>query len=249
MLTLIPDLPDHVLGISASGEVAGEDYEQVLVPAIEDQLRRHKRLRLIYRFDREFSGFSASAAWQDTKVGMRHLTHFERIAVVADNGWVTRLVRGLAFAVPADVRLFANEQWDDAKDWITEPAEPGNLDFVLDRLRGILILEPRGNLVASDFDRVAAEVDPYLESAGKLSGVVIVAEDFPGWHDLAAFVSHLDFIRHHHDKVRRVAVATNSRFLAALPAIAGLFLNAEVRHFAGDERDAGVAWVAEYDSS
>jgi hypothetical protein len=245
MLELIPGLPDHVLGISASGEVSGEDYERVLIPAIEERLGRYKRLRLIYRFAGDFSKFSASAVWEDTKVGMRHLTQFERIAVVADNEWITRLVRGLGFVVPGEVRVFANEHWEAARAWITEPSTPGKLDYELDWPRGILILEPKGELVASDFDRLSAAVDPYIESAGKLSGIVIVADDFPGWDDFAAFVSHAGFIRHHHDRVRRVALVTNSRFLSAMPKIAGLFLQAELRHFAAGQRDAAVEWVGE----
>ena len=35
MLQLMPDLPDRVLGVVASGEVSASDYETVLVPAVE----------------------------------------------------------------------------------------------------------------------------------------------------------------------------------------------------------------------
>ncbi len=38
MMELLDDLPDHVAGVRAIGEVDDDDYEDVLVPAIEDRL-------------------------------------------------------------------------------------------------------------------------------------------------------------------------------------------------------------------
>lgn len=35
-----------------------------------------------------FSGIDAGAAWEDTKIGVEHLTRWERIAVVTDFDWM-----------------------------------------------------------------------------------------------------------------------------------------------------------------
>jgi len=56
---------------------------------------------------------------------------------------------------------------------------------------GILILRPEAPLESADFQRVAQEIDPYIEANGKLHGVMIDAESFPGWKDFAAMVAHL----------------------------------------------------------
>lgn len=66
---------------------------------------------------------------------------------------------------------------------------------------GILIVHPQAPLAAEDFRSVAAVVDPYIESHGKLHGILIQADKFPGWQDFASFVSHLQFIRDHHKVV------------------------------------------------
>ncbi len=68
---------------------------------------------------------------------------------------------------------------------------------------GILVLKPGGALEASDFERVARELDPYIEERGDLRGLLIEAESFPGWSDFAAFISHLRFIRDHHQHTPR----------------------------------------------
>jgi hypothetical protein len=56
---------------------------------------------------------------------------------------------------------------------------------------GILIVSPEGPLESSDFEQLAQTVDPYLEQKGQLSGLLIQAESFPGWHDFGGLVSHL----------------------------------------------------------
>ena len=39
MITQMTDLPDGVLGFEASGKVTGDDYSEVLVPAVEAALK------------------------------------------------------------------------------------------------------------------------------------------------------------------------------------------------------------------
>ena len=48
MIERITDLPDRVLGLRASGEVTADDYKQVLVPALEEKLGQHRKVRLLY---------------------------------------------------------------------------------------------------------------------------------------------------------------------------------------------------------
>ncbi len=55
---------------------------------------------------------------------------------------------------------------------------------------GILVLKPDGALEASDFERVACELDPYIEEQGDLRGLLIEAESFPGWDDFGRDVGH-----------------------------------------------------------
>jgi hypothetical protein len=245
MIEVITDLPDRVLGFKAIGAVTAEDYKKVLVPAIEQKLAAHKRTRLLYVLGEEFASYTGGAAWEDAKVGMKHLTSFERIAVVTDVDWIENVVKALGFAFPAEVRVFDNDELDEARAWISEPASKGHLSFELIKDRGILILEPKGELEAVDFERLSEEIDPYIEGAGSLRGMMIVSEHFPGWDDFSALSSHLRFVREHHKKIRRVAMVTNDRLVSALPRIASRFVDAEARAFPMGERDQALLWVSE----
>lgn len=244
MLSILESFPTNVLAIEATGEVTADDYRQVLVPAVEERLAAHRRLRLLYVLGKEFGGFTGGAAWEDARLGLKHFTSFERIAVVSDTDWVRRMVRGFGFALPGEVRVYDPEDLEQARNWIVEPNDPGELAFHLDESKGLLVLEPRDELEAGDFERLAAAVDPWLAAGNTLSGIAVIAEEFPGWDDFAAFSAHLGFVREHHRKVRRVALVSDSRFLAALPRLAGLFVHAELRQFPMQEREPALAWAS-----
>ncbi len=118
MMNLLANLPDNVVGISASGEVDAKDYESVLMPAIESALKKHDRIRMLYRLTPEFSGFTAGAMWDDAKLGVSHWKLWEKVAVVTDVHWVAHAIRMFAFAMPCSVRVFSNTEQPDAEKWI-----------------------------------------------------------------------------------------------------------------------------------
>ncbi len=117
MLKLMPNLPDGVLGVVASGEVIASDYETVLVPAIEAALAKFGGVRIVYQIGPAFTGYSAGAAWDDMKLGIAHLRAWERVAVVTDVEWVAAAMRLFSFAVPCPVRQFPNAELAQAVQW------------------------------------------------------------------------------------------------------------------------------------
>ena len=54
MMKLLSNLPDHVVGISASGQIDAKDYETVLIPALDAALQKHKRIRMLYQITPDF---------------------------------------------------------------------------------------------------------------------------------------------------------------------------------------------------
>jgi SpoIIAA-like len=108
---------------------------------------------------------------------------------------------------------------------------------------GILVLRPEAPLEATDFQKLAQEVDPYIEANGVLHGIMLDAESFPGWKDFAALVAHLKFVKDHHHKVQKIAAVSDSTFLTAAPKIASHFVHAEVRHFPRALREEALAWL------
>lgn len=119
MLALIEDLPTNVVGFRASGHVEAADYQEVLDPAIEQALDEHDKVRFLYVLGSDFEGYSPGAMWEDTKVGVDHWTHWEKIGLVTDNDAYHHAVKAVAWMIPGEVRLFPLDDLDAATQWIT----------------------------------------------------------------------------------------------------------------------------------
>ncbi|MGD8618796.1 MAG: STAS/SEC14 domain-containing protein, partial [Gammaproteobacteria bacterium] len=88
--------------------------------------------------------------------------------------------------------------------------------------------EPQAALEAADFERLVQAVDPFIEQAGGLNGLMIYSDSFPGWDDFQALVSHIRFISNHHQAIRRVAFVTDSAVLTLLPRMASHFVTVSI---------------------
>jgi hypothetical protein len=122
MIEQIAGLPAGTLGFRAHGQVTAADYERVIVPDVEAAFVLNRKLRLLYITAADFTGFDPGAMWDDAKLGMRHFSGWERIALVTDVGWLRVTAAAFSFAVPAEFRLFHSVELDEATRWVGETA-------------------------------------------------------------------------------------------------------------------------------
>jgi SpoIIAA-like len=118
MIERIHGLPDDVLGFKAKGTVTAEDYESIIIPAVEELFSRRSKARFLYHLGAEFSGFEAAAAWDDAKLGLKHLTGWDKMAVVSDVEWIRAALKVFGLAMPGHVRVFHDRELSDAMRWI-----------------------------------------------------------------------------------------------------------------------------------
>jgi hypothetical protein len=110
----------NVVALAASGKVSHEDYRAVVIPVVEEKVKAYDKVRLLYRLGEDFTGFTPGALWDDTQIGLRHLTAFDKIAVVTDHGWIREALRVFRVFVPCPVRIFSNAQGAEASAWIND---------------------------------------------------------------------------------------------------------------------------------
>ena len=120
MIEQMQGLPAGTLGFRAIGQVTAADYERVIVPDVEAAFALNRKLRLIYHIGEDFTGFDPGAMWDDAKLGMRHLSGWDRVALVTDVPWLRMTATAMGFAGPAEFRLFGNAQLAEARSWISE---------------------------------------------------------------------------------------------------------------------------------
>lgn len=119
MIAQIEGLPAGTLGFRAHSQVTAADYENIIVPDVEAAFALNRKLRLLYVTADDFTGFDAGAMWDDAKLGMRHFSSWERVALVTDVAWLRGTATAFSFAIPAQFRLFHGAEIADAIRWIS----------------------------------------------------------------------------------------------------------------------------------
>jgi len=108
------------VGFSAHGIVTGPDYENVLIPAVEEKLSRFPKIHFLYHLSEDFSGCSAAAIWDDAKISLKHPLAWKRCAIVTDVAWLRMITKTFRLFFPGDFRLFHNDEFQAAFVWISE---------------------------------------------------------------------------------------------------------------------------------
>jgi hypothetical protein len=117
MLELLQPTTGNLVAISARGTVTAEDYEEVLIPAIEAMLKAHEKVRVLFQLE-PGTDFTAGAVWDDTKFGLSHFFAFEKLALVSDTEWINNTVKILGFMMPCPVKRFALTEREAAMQWL-----------------------------------------------------------------------------------------------------------------------------------
>jgi hypothetical protein len=238
------NISEGIVGVKAIGRITHEDYEKVLEPLLGGARREAHPLRLLCEVGPEFEGFTSGAAWEDAKLGARSLRTLRACAVVTDKGGVRQATRIAGFLLPCAVKVFPTTDREKAVAWLgSVPHEVGLTHQLLSDV-GVLLIEPKGPLHAQDFDALATTVDPWIESHGRLQGVVVHTATFPGWQNFGSLVRHVQFVRDHHRKVHRIALAVDGKLAKLAPRIGEHVAPGKVKAFRHEQVEAAILWAS-----
>jgi hypothetical protein len=118
MLKLIPNLPHPVLGIKAEDKVTSRDYTSVFIPAVKEKLTKNAKIRLLFHLGDDFENYELAAMWEDAKMGLQHYSAWEKAAIITNVGWVRNMSRFFGYMIPGKVKVFSNNELEEAKKWV-----------------------------------------------------------------------------------------------------------------------------------
>lgn len=118
MLTIMNGLPNHVLGVTATGDVTKDDLENVLIPALDSLVERTGEIHYLLELKTPVKNFSLGAWLSDAKVGIKHLAKWKKIAIVTAEKGVEKFSDVFGIAVPGESKGFPSEQLEQAKQWV-----------------------------------------------------------------------------------------------------------------------------------
>lgn len=123
VLNELTGLPAGVRALEAVGTVTGADYERIFAPMVERAGRAGSRMRLLYEFGPGFQRITAGALWADARLGWGYLRLLDGCAVVSDVGWIRECSRAIGTWMPCPLRVYDNDERDDAVAWLTSLPE------------------------------------------------------------------------------------------------------------------------------
>lgn len=118
MIERLEGFPENVVAVAGRGQVTRDDYEKVLIPAVEAAFKKHRKIAFYYELGPDFVGIEAGAAWEDFKAGVRHFFQWEKMALVTDVEWIRRTISGFAVFMPGELRVFPYAEQATAREWV-----------------------------------------------------------------------------------------------------------------------------------
>ena len=117
------------------------------------------------------------------------------------------------------------------------------ISYELDENAGVLTIRPEGKLEPQDFLNLSKIVDPFIEERGRLNGIIIVTEKFPGWENFNGMIEHMKFVRNRHRKIAKVAIVTDSKVADAAELLGRHFVKASIKHFPFKGLELAKTWL------
>jgi hypothetical protein len=106
------------LSLKATGKLTHEDYE-IITPMIDSALEGVKEPVVDVFIDgSELEGWELRAAWDDMKLGLKHGSDFNRIAIYGNKKWQEYASKLGSWFISGEIKYF--ESADEALTWLDE---------------------------------------------------------------------------------------------------------------------------------
>lgn len=119
MLRFIGDMPTHVLGIHATGEVTREDIEKELMPRLNELVEKQGAINYLLILETQVRNFTAGALLQDIKAGLKYYSKWNKIAVVTDQTGLMLFSSIFRLFIPGKSKVFPLNKLDEAVIWVS----------------------------------------------------------------------------------------------------------------------------------
>ncbi|MBP0481265.1 STAS/SEC14 domain-containing protein [Sagittula salina] len=224
--------------IRLSGKITDDDYEDVLVPALEAAIEAHDRVRLLVEIA-DFKGYELDALVEDARIGLKHWNGFDRVAVVSGVTLLNRVIKGFSLLYPCPVAVFAPGEADEARRWLRESLGAIHQEDLGD---GVLRVALMGKLEASAYEGEAEDLNAFVRAHDGFR-MLLDLREFDGWQGLGAIGRHFRLVRDHKAALRKAAIVGDAGWQKLAVRAGREVLGVDAEFFDADSFDAAVAWL------
>ena len=118
MIEILNDVPRNVIGFRAAGKVTKDDYEKVLLPAVDSFSKNNKKINFLLLLDTDVSNYSFGAWVDDILLGLKHFSHWHKVAIVSHSNAIKKITDIFGHLVPGEYKGFITEDLGNAINWL-----------------------------------------------------------------------------------------------------------------------------------
>ena len=120
MIHYLENLPGNVVGFKAVGEVTEEDFTNTVMPKVEALIEKTDRLNYMLVLETSIKNFTMGAWMKDALMGIKHITKWNRAAIVTDVEAIRKFTDIFSIFIPGEFRGFEHNELQEAIDWVSE---------------------------------------------------------------------------------------------------------------------------------
>lgn len=121
MIQELTDLPENMVGFKANGKVTKEDFQNVVIPSVKRFIKKTGYLNYLFILESKYPDYTPGAWFEDAMLGLRHLTKWNRAAIVSYSGDIVGLTDIFSHVTPGEFRGFHYTNLNAAISWASQP--------------------------------------------------------------------------------------------------------------------------------
>ncbi len=120
MIHHLPDLPSNIVGFKAIGEITEVDFSETVMPKVPALIDKTGKLNYLLVLETSVKNFTLGSWIKDAMMGIKHLTKWNRAAIVSDVEAIRTFTNFFSYLMPGEFKGFEHKDLDQAIDWVSE---------------------------------------------------------------------------------------------------------------------------------
>jgi len=119
MITPIAGIPANMVGFRATGAVTKDDFDNVVMPAVEALVKQTGELNYLFWVDTPLHNFTTGAWFQDAMIGLKKISKWKRAAIISDSEGVNTFTNLFGYVMPGEFKGFKPGELEKAIAWVS----------------------------------------------------------------------------------------------------------------------------------
>ncbi len=120
MISQIENLPYNLVGFKATGEINEKDFTETVMPCVKALIEKTDKLNYLLVLQTSVKNFTVGAWMKDAMLGIKHLTKWNRAAIVSDVEAIRNFTNFFSYLMPGEFKGFEHKNLQQAIDWASE---------------------------------------------------------------------------------------------------------------------------------